>query len=68
MELDDAQLNLGAPVAELARRLIDIPSVSGDERAIADAVEAALRRYPHLRVARDGNAVVATPDTGAPSA
>ena len=65
MDLDEIQLDLGAPVAELTRRLIDIPSVSGDERAIADAVEAALRRYPHLRVARNGNAVVAVLDTGA---
>ena len=53
------ELDSHAPVAELARHLIDIPSVSGDEAAIADAVEAALRRAPHLEVARDGNAVVA---------
>src|SRR6188768_144511 len=65
MDLDEIQLDLGAPVAELARRLVDIPSVSGDEGAIADAVEAALRGYPHLRVARNGNAVVAALDTGA---
>jgi succinyl-diaminopimelate desuccinylase len=33
--------------------------VSGDERTIADAVEAALRGYTHLEVLRDGDAVVA---------
>lgn len=53
------ELDPHAPVAELARQLIDIPSVSGDESAIADAVEAALRTAPHLEVLRDGNAVLA---------
>ncbi|MEE6273683.1 succinyl-diaminopimelate desuccinylase [Georgenia wangjunii] len=49
----------GADVVELARALCDIPSVSGDERAVADAVEAALAPLPHLEVLRDGDAVVA---------
>lgn len=49
----------GAPVEDLARALIDIPSVSGDERAIADAVEAVLRSCAHLEVTRLGDAVVA---------
>ena len=65
MDLDVAQLDLGAPVAELALRLVDIPSVSGNELNIADAVEAALRSYPHLRVVRNGNAVVAFLDADA---
>ncbi|WP_246131179.1 succinyl-diaminopimelate desuccinylase [Cellulomonas aerilata] len=43
----------------LTRALCDIPSVSGDEAAIADAVEAALAPLPHLEVLRDGDAVVA---------
>jgi len=43
----------------LTRALCDLPSVSGDEAAIADAIEVALRRYPHLEVLRDGAAVVA---------
>ena len=46
-------------VVELTRRVCDIPSVSGDERALADAVEAALRALPGLEVVRDGDAVVA---------
>ena len=54
MELDPY-----APVAELARQLVDIPSVSGDESAIADAIETALRAATHLEVLRDGNAVLA---------
>jgi succinyl-diaminopimelate desuccinylase len=53
------ELDASGSVAELARQLIDIPSVSGDESAIADAIEAQLRFAPHLEVARDGNAIVA---------
>ena len=34
--------NLTDPV-ELTRQMIDIPSVSGDEGPLADAIEAALR-------------------------
>lgn len=43
----------------LTRRLVDIPSVSGDEAAIADAVEAVLRAARHLEVTRDGHTLVA---------
>jgi succinyl-diaminopimelate desuccinylase len=43
----------------LTRALCDIPSVSGDEAAVADAIEAALRPCAHLEVLRDGDAVVA---------
>ncbi|MFW2513951.1 succinyl-diaminopimelate desuccinylase [Demequina sp. SO4-13] len=58
-------LDLSAPVEELARLLIDIPSVSGGEHAIADAVEAALGALPHLTVTRDGDALIARTETGA---
>jgi succinyl-diaminopimelate desuccinylase len=54
------------PVA-LTRALCDIASVSGDERTLADAVETALRAYPHLEVLRDGNAVVARTRLGRPT-
>lgn len=53
------RLDLAAGVADLTRALCDIPSVSGDEDVIADAVEAALREHDHLEVIRDGNCVVA---------
>lgn len=53
----------GDPVA-LLTTLIDTASVSGDEQPIADAVESALRAYPHLEVIRDGNVVVARTDLG----
>src|SRR3954471_13646554 len=53
------ELDLTADVVELTRVLCDVESVSGDEGPLADAVEAALRRLPHLEVLRDGDAVVA---------
>lgn len=52
------------PVA-LTRQLCDIPSVSGDERAVADAVEAVLRRHaPHLSLTRDGDTIIARTELG----
>jgi len=58
-------LDIAAGPVELTRQLCDIPSVSGDERAIADAVEAALRTHaPHLRVVRDGDTIVARTELG----
>src|SRR3954454_22077551 len=53
------QLDLSDDVVTLTRALCDIPSVSGDERVIADAIEAALSECAHLEVLRDGDAVVA---------
>ncbi|PPG18564.1 MULTISPECIES: succinyl-diaminopimelate desuccinylase [unclassified Rathayibacter] len=51
------------PVA-LTRILCDIPSVSGDELEIADAVQWALEQYDHLEVIRDGHTVVARTNLG----
>ncbi|MFB9375570.1 succinyl-diaminopimelate desuccinylase [Kineococcus gynurae] len=45
-------------VVELTRRVCDLESVSGDEAALADAIEAAVRSWG-LDVMRDGDAVVA---------
>jgi succinyl-diaminopimelate desuccinylase len=56
---------LADPVA-LTRALCDIESVSGNERQIADAVEAALRGSAHLSVRRFGNTVMARTDLGRP--
>jgi succinyl-diaminopimelate desuccinylase len=54
------KLDLTADPVELTAALVDIPSVSGEESALAGAVEAALREQaPHLEVLRDGNAVLA---------
>ncbi len=57
-------LDLTADLPDLLMAITDIESVSGNERALADAVEAALRGRPHLQVERDGDAVVARTDLG----
>ena len=61
LDLPGPGLDLTGDVVELTRRVCDIPSVSGDERALADAVEDALRALAPgvLEVHRDGDAVVA---------
>jgi len=53
------ELDLSVPAAELTARLVDIPSVSGSEKPLADAVAGALAALPYLNVHRDGNAIVA---------
>ncbi|QKT07863.1 succinyl-diaminopimelate desuccinylase [Gordonia sp. X0973] len=58
-------LDLRADPAQLTAALIDIPSVSRDEAAIADAVEAALRRQTSgFEVVRNGNRVLARTSLG----
>ncbi len=56
---------LADPVA-LTRALVDIESVSGNERDIAEAVQQALRATAHLSVARSGNTVIARTSLGRP--
>jgi succinyl-diaminopimelate desuccinylase len=57
-------LDLGLDAVTLTARLVDVPSVSREEKALADLVESALRQVPHLRVERDGDAVVAMTGLG----
>jgi succinyl-diaminopimelate desuccinylase len=57
-------LDLAADPVALTAALVDVPSVSGDERVLADAVEAALRALPHLEVRRDGDTVLARTHLG----
>jgi succinyl-diaminopimelate desuccinylase len=58
-------LDLTADPADLCAALVDQPSVSGGEAALADAVEAALRaQAPHLELLRSGDAVLARTDLG----
>ena len=56
--IGDARLTARTQIATSALDLV-LTELAGSERAIADAVEAALRRLPHLEVLRDGDAVVA---------
>jgi succinyl-diaminopimelate desuccinylase len=58
---------LAAPVDELTAFLVDTPSVSGDERALADWAHDRLSGLPGLRVDRDGDAVVARTELGRPT-
>jgi succinyl-diaminopimelate desuccinylase len=59
-------LDLSAGIGDLAARLVDAPSVSGDEAPLADAIESALGSLAHLTVHRDGNAIVARTELGRP--
>jgi succinyl-diaminopimelate desuccinylase len=54
---------LADPVA-LTRALVDIESVSRNEKEIADLVEEVLRAVPHLSTSRFGNTVMARTDLG----
>lgn len=57
-------LDCTGDVVDLAQAVCDVPSVSGDETPLADAVEVALRGLAHLRVDRDGDTVVARTSLG----
>ncbi|GAA2603090.1 succinyl-diaminopimelate desuccinylase [Actinomadura fulvescens] len=58
------RLDLSADVADLTAAIVDIESVSGNEKELADAVEAALRALPHLTVERVGENVIARTGLG----
>ncbi len=59
------ELDLKADPVELTAALVDTPSVSGDEAALANAVQAALAvQAPHLRLLRCGNTVLARTELG----
>ncbi|GAA0357166.1 succinyl-diaminopimelate desuccinylase [Actinoallomurus spadix] len=58
------RLDLTQDVASLTAAIVDIESVSGNEKALADAVEEALRALPHLSVERDGDTVIARTSQG----
>jgi len=59
-------LDLSADLVTLTRALCDVPSESGSETALADAIAAALGRVGHLEVLRDGDTVVARTRLGRP--
>jgi succinyl-diaminopimelate desuccinylase len=55
----------GDPIA-LTAALVDVASVSGTEKPLADEVEQALRGLTNFRVDRDGDTVVARTNLGKP--
>ncbi|WP_253771142.1 succinyl-diaminopimelate desuccinylase [Goodfellowiella coeruleoviolacea] len=61
-------LDLTADPVDLTADLVNVPSVSGSEAELADAVHQALaRQAPHLELARSGNTVLARTGLGRPS-
>ncbi|MFE7238143.1 succinyl-diaminopimelate desuccinylase [Streptomyces sp. NPDC057582] len=62
--MPESTLDLTLDGPALTARLVDFPSVSGDEKELADAIETALRTLPHLTVDRHGNNVVARTNLG----
>jgi len=60
-------LDATGDVVSLTEAICNIASVSGDERALADAIEQVLRGQSHLSVVRDGDAIVASTNLGLPS-
>lgn len=68
MPVVTTSLDLTADPVELTAALVDVPSVSGDEDALAGAVKAALaEQAPHLELAVSGNTVLARTNLGRPS-
>ena len=57
-------LDLSASSTDITRQICDMESVSGDEKPLADAIEAALSGLPHLELIRDGDTVVARTNGG----
>ena len=57
-------LDLTSSSVNLTRAICDIPSVSGDEKTLADAIEEAIAPLAHLEVIRHGNTIVARTDRG----
>ncbi|MDQ0377282.1 succinyl-diaminopimelate desuccinylase [Amycolatopsis thermophila] len=61
-------LDLHADPVDLTAALVEVRSVSGQEAALADAVETALlEQAGHLEVVRNGDAVLARTNLGRPS-
>jgi len=58
------RLDLHSDVVRLTAALVDIESVSGNEKPIVDVIEEALRGVSHLSVERDGDTLVARTELG----
>jgi len=60
----DPVLDLAGDPIALTRQLVDIESVSGNEKRLADLVHDALAALAHLTVIREGNNLIARTDLG----
>jgi len=65
-DISSLPLEIRQDVALLTAAIMDIESVSGNETALADAVESALRTVPQLHLVRDGDSVIARTELGRP--
>ena len=65
--MPETKLDLTIDAVELTRQICDVQSVSGNEMALADLIENALRAYPHLEVIRDADAIIALTNLGRPT-
>ena len=59
-----ASLDLSSDVVDLTAALVDIESVSGNEREITDAIESALAPVPWLEIWRHGHTLIARTNQG----
>lgn len=59
-------INPSADLVTLLRQVVDVESVSGNETALADQVEALMRACDHLEVTRIGNTIAARTHLGRP--
>ena len=59
-----ARLDLRSSSVDLTRAICDMPSVSGDEASLADAIFAEIDPLDHLDVHREGNTIVARTHLG----
>jgi succinyl-diaminopimelate desuccinylase len=64
--MTDMSLDLTADVVALTESVVDIESVSRNEKALADAIEQALAGVAHLEVTRIGHSLVARTNLGRP--
>lgn len=59
-------LDLTASSIDITRTICDVPSVSGDEKNLADLIEQAVRPLDHLDFFRDGDTIVVRTSLGCP--
>jgi succinyl-diaminopimelate desuccinylase len=57
-------LNINQELSKLTLDLVNISSVSKDEKSIADSIAAALKKYSHLKITRVNNSIVAQTNFG----
>ncbi|MFZ9353446.1 MAG: succinyl-diaminopimelate desuccinylase [Candidatus Nanopelagicales bacterium] len=57
-------LNINQELSKLTLDLVNISSVSKDEKSIADSIAEALKKYSHLKITRVNNSIVAQTNFG----